>query len=1067
MRLPLAKVKRPISGSRPVRTELTLAVAGCVSLAALVTAIPAAQAKQTPELQPSALRLLAKDFVAKVGGRLQTYDQEQAAKAGDNPLSQLADGELLLLRPRSGKFSIDGEIGSIKKNDRLYYSLTDIIDQLELAIDYDPEKKIGTGWFLREDWLVRMDFNKGEVVSRNTSFTLKPEDTYDEGGDLYISAGAARDWFAIETKPDFSQQYVEITTPVPYPALARNYRDRNTNNRQSRNIAELPRYQPEEQWLDLNTAEIQENIRYSKRADGPGTLNHRNITQVEGDLLKHNFFGTTLWDNEENLTSVRARLSKSDESGNLLGPLGARYYALGDVELPQLPLTGNTTSALGVRVNNNPLRNADFQSTNITGDSLPGWDVELYRDSVLIDRLRVDESARYEFPQIELFAGDNLFEIFFYGPQGEIRRDAFNIPVNEEFLATQDNTYDVSVSLSDAQTYQKFPSEDEDEGTPDIVARYNKLIGTTLAYGGVRTRQVDGEQKSYLTSGFTNIWNGFIFDGNFAVDQTGAPAGQVGIRKNIDDWRLALRANAQSEEYDNNGETPSLYGLTGNASKNFLTFFGSFATVTANGQYNVLADDTTETQASLSLAHQLGRFQISNTTSYRKSEFSFDDDETLDGTPGYFDNDSDNTQNEPQIDNQIAARYSFGRFFLRGGVNFNIRPDSGVDNYFSELTWQPTNRFSTDLELQHDPNQKYSEARLSFNYRHDKFRISPYTSYDSDQRLQAGMRLTTSLIDQPGRTFPKMTSDRVAGRGLVSSFVYLDKNGNSTFDDGDEPLPDVIVESVNVKRRAPTNGQGYSLINDLPESFVTDVRVDRATLPDPFMIPAFDGVSVFPRAGQMVDLKFPIHVAGEIDGTVNIRDHSKLVSAKRMSVNLIPIDGRSQDIVSTITADDGYYVLSSVRPGDYLLNVNPVDAARVDAGGLTPIPVRIGYDGTILSGKDFELEKGRVQVPFSIKPYTGKDYASPFFALETGDASKKSGLGTLLDKMIERRSTQDLKGGLVPIALDGENGLKVLPGADFTAHYSRCQQLNDAHMPCEMILFVPKKSQSATVTAQK
>src|SRR5690606_12669253 len=124
------------------------------------------------------------------------------------------------------------------------------------------------------------------------------------------------------------------------------------------------------------------------------------------------------------------------------GPLKARSYTIGDTDLPNVPLTGDESQEFGVRVSNNPLENSNFQATDITGDSLPGWDVELYRNGILLDFVSVGNDARYVFDNIELFAGDNNFEVFFYGPQGEIRRELLSLPVTPALLATQDNTYD-------------------------------------------------------------------------------------------------------------------------------------------------------------------------------------------------------------------------------------------------------------------------------------------------------------------------------------------------------------------------------------------------------------------------------------------------------------------------------------------------------------------------------------------------------------------------------------------------------------------------------------------------
>ncbi len=1037
-------------------TELRTVLLGCFCAFAFVFPCKL-QAKEPPTtIEQSALKTLARDFVARIGNKLKTYDEKQAASAGgENAISLIPDGELLLLRPKAGKFVMDSEIGAIKNKGIVYINLYDIITNLELVIDYDPANKTGSGWFLREDWLVRMDFNKGEVVSRGQTYKVKPQDIYEDSGDMYISQAAAEDWLEIKTKPDIAQQYIEINTPYPFPALARNARSRETNGRRTRDVAVLPRIKQEEKMFDINTIESQYSARLQRSKDKPTTTSYQNITTAEGEVLKHNAYGVTVWDNQQKLSSIRARLSKESENPDLLGELKARSYTIGDTDTTNLPLTGGQSQEFGFRVNNNPLRNADFQTTLISGDALPGWDVELYREGGLIDRIRVEDDARYEFADIELFSGDNNFEVFFYGPQGEIRRDAFNLPVNEEFLATQDNTYDVSVSLNDAQTYNKFPSEDEDANTPHVTARYNKLFGDTLTYAGINAEKVNGEAKAYLGTGFTNVWNGFIFDGNAAIDEQASTALELGARKNIADWRLSLRGGIKSEDYISDGDIGAEKYVLGTVNKNFIAPFNTYASLGLIGQYQEIGDNTVST-GNLNLNHQIGRFSWNNALTVQDTQFGSDSEGGLGGG------------SETRVTDSLSGRYSFGKVFARAGVNYNIKPDAAVNDYFSQVTYQPNNRFSGDIQVEHEPDPRLTRGRLSLNYRHDKFRVTPFVEADTDSKMAAGVRLLTTFVDEPGKTLPMITSDRVAGRGLVSSFVFHDKDGNGLYDTGkDQPLPDVIVESVNVKRREATNAEGFSLIKDLPENFVTDIRVDQATLPDTFMIPGFEGVSVFPRAGQMVELAFPIHMSGEIDGTIYVEGAGLGKQAARASVKLIPVDGRTTKIIDTVTAIDGYYVLSSIPPGSYLLNIDAPSASKIKAGGMQPVPITIGFDGTVVSGQDLVLHRGRKQVPIEVKTVTLTGQNTPFFALETND-SKKSKLSALLEKMVQKKSPSKTnpRAGLVPLAMEGQTDLKILPGQDWAQHFNRCQALNDANLACKMILFVPKEDK-ATKTAAK
>lgn len=1000
-------------------------------------------------IDPAALHSLARDFVTKIGGKLQRYNADSAAlsSATENPLSLIPDGELLLLRPRTDKFVMDGEIGTIKNGPSLYFSFDDLITQLELAIEYNRERGTGSGWYLREDWLVRFDFNKSEIVSRDKTYTIDPSDIYKEGSDVYVSEAALRKWFSMNLDTDLAQQYLNIKTPYPYAPLARNYRERNVRGTQGPNASVLPRAEVEESMFDINFVETQHNVRVDRPSNGKTRTSQQNITSASGEVLKHNAYGLTLWDDENNISSVRARLSKESENPDLLGPLGARYYELGDVSTPQVPLTETGSQALGVRINNNPLRNADFQRTTISGDSLPGWDVELYRDGFLIDRIRVEEDARYEFANIELFAGDNLFEVFFYGPQGEIRKDNFNIPVDEKFLATQDNTYDVALTFRETQLYSAHDSESEDKDTPELTARYNKLIGNTLAYAGVRTHQKNGEQKSYLGTGFTNVWNGYVLDANAALDEQGSTALEMTTRKNIDNWRLSLTGAVRDEDYV--GARSGVVDVLAAVNKPFLTPFNTRLSFNSSAQYREMANDDTEMTGRVGLSHQFGRLTLSDTVSYQRTELA------------------DETQGSPEdvIQNTLAGRMRFGKLFTSAGINHTIKPESEIDSYFGQLTYHPAPRFSTDLRVEHKPQDKYSQAHLNVNYRHDKFRVTPFVNIDSNDRLQTGVRLSTTFVDDPGQALPAMTYQRLTGNGLVSSFVFHDKNGNNIFDDGDEPLPDVYVQSVNVSRRAKTNEKGYSLINNLPERIVTDIQIDKNTLPDPFMIPAHKGVSVFPKSGQMVNLVFPVHIGGEIDGTVTMQNGLSKIHRGGIPVHLFPVDGKTTEIITTHTANDGFYLFNGVPPGDYILSVDARSVNRARYGGGNMSLVTIGYEGTTIYGRNITLEKDKVQTPVEITAYTGKQYDRPFFALQTGSTAKST-LALTLEKLVGNR-TATLRQELAPFPLDGTQDLTYMPGRDLMEHYERCAALNDARFPCKVILYIPEKSKDGLRTAAK
>ncbi len=1015
-------------------------------------------ASKNPGATRDELMSIARQFVTRVGGKLDQAKMKQKSAGAVDALTQIPDGETLLFLPRSGKILYDSEIQAIKDRGGIYISLDDMINILELAINYDPAKQRASGWYLREDWPVVFDARQKTVFYRGKNFKMNDADfLIDNEGLLYFNTKALISWLDLDLNIVFAEQVLEVKTPYPLPAVDRDDRKNRQIAKNDANMPVLPRKPSEYKWLDINTADVSARAVMDRAPDEKTQFRESGSLAIEGQALKHTVLGIASYDKDEHLTGVTARMSKQNEDPVLLGPLKARSYSFGDIQTAEVPLTGNANQEAGFRVSNNPLQNSDFQKTTIDGDALPGWDAELYRGGVLLGRLQVPPDGHYEFPEVQLFAGDNDFEVVFYGPQGERRTETLEVPVNAALLATQDGTYDVSVGLKDSKVYepQEFSSDNEDKNTPDITARYNKYIGDTLVYGGLKANQVEGNQKLIAGTGFTKIWNNILFDGNFALDEQGEAAAELSARRNIFDWQLATSILANTDGYAPLGEdNPQTLGLTASVLRQFMPFEGQTATFTANGQYTEDAAGQNLVRGNTGLSYQVGRLNMSNTLDYSKR------------------GGGDAPIVEPEnLTDTFFARANLGKTSVRAGVDYRIKPENRVESYFADVDYRPNDKVTTNVGLTHRPVDNFTEGEASLSYINDKVRTSPFISYNSDQELQAGVNVNFDLVKAPNKFMPTMTSQRLIGRGLVSSFVYHDKNGNDIFDAGDEPLPDVVVESVNIKRRESTDEKGYSLIKDLPNTRATDIHVDNSTLPDPFMISGFEGVSIFPSPGEMVELEFPVHLAGEIDGVVNTFSGDGVSQGgARANIMLLPIDGKVKKPVETQSAADGYFTASQVPPGTYLLTVTDRTAKRLKAAAETPSVIQINYDGTILS-QDIRLVEGRNNVPITMQMvYGGVREGVPSYMMKVRQGGK-SQLLSLLRRFAMTRATKDLFSGIETVDAVGEKEEGVtyykVPSNDMAETHRRCQSMVDQGVSCEMMIFVRDRKLTPVKTALK
>lgn len=1008
---------------------------------------------------PDSIRGLAKNFLEKLSP---VYDGNQnkntEAEAIADSFDQVPDGATLLLRPRSQRVMFVDDIYALKKNDDVYVVLEDVINILEFAVDFRNDGNSAEGWFLREDWNFSFDRETGKVNARDVEHDINPDDLYDDGGLLFVRGDALAKWLGIEFEYDVSQQFLDITSPYPLPAVSRLMREkragRNTKNPE-RNKAQLPRQEHDRRLFKINTADVTIGQNYQRNTNGKGTSTQTLNVAAEGEVLKHGAYVLVNADSTNNLNSVVSRLSQQSENNDLLGPLKARAYSVGDINVTNIPLTGNVTQDLGFRFDNLPLDNVDFSVTDIQGDAIPGWDIELYRNDILVETQRIDQNGRYLFDDIRLFLGNNTFELFFYGPQGEIRKEEISIPVSSEILNAQNNTYEVSVSLEETQTFQKQVANDIDRETPHIAARYNRTIGDgNLGYVGFRSREIEGDRRSYLSTGVSSIIGNTFVDTNFAVDNDTNMSGEIIARRNIADWDLSLRAQANSDEFIiNNTEDPEVLNVSANAQRRFTNFFGLRGNVLANAVYRETANGASNETANFGISNNLFGASFSNRLRYQKNTTA--EDNTDFSTVGLENFISPNRGDE-RLDHTFSVRKNIGKTFLRFGTTYGIKPEKELDRIVAQANYLHSSDFSTDVTLERQVQSELDTLRINANYTNDKFRTSPFIRYDSDRQLLAGVNVNFNISDTPSSILPTITNRRLTNRGMISAFVFHDKNGNLTFDDGDEPIEDAIVESLNFGRKAKTDKKGYGLLKEMGTTKATDVVLDRNSLPDPFMIPGTKGKSVFPRAGSMIEMDFPVHMSGEVEGNTLYRDDDNtLKPLPFVQLELLSLDNPEREPITTRSGNDGFHLSFLVPPGRYLVVSQGKESGKGSFGNPLPQIADIGYEGTIVKDVNIEMVEAGSNVPYSVDfsstpKTTGVDR---YLKVKKGG---KSELSQLLTQVVKKRFARSILQRLNRIdpsdlATDS-NTYDYFYSNDPELLHQSCSDLAKNNMECEIVI---------------
>jgi hypothetical protein len=156
----------------------------------------------------------------------------------------------------------------------------------------------------------------------------------------------------------------------------------------------------------------------------------------------------------------------------------------------------------------------------------------------LLDAQVVGSDGRYEFLDVEIFFGNNVFRIVSYGPQGQVQEEVKTFRIDSSMLAKGQLHYETSV---DEKSRTLFGVDEEGRSlnhgnTPRFASNleYGLLGNTTLNMGVVRTPLSDGRVHHYQKSGVRNSFGNIFTNLDFVNDwDTGGWASELTIHTAI------------------------------------------------------------------------------------------------------------------------------------------------------------------------------------------------------------------------------------------------------------------------------------------------------------------------------------------------------------------------------------------------------------------------------------------------------------------------------------------------------------------------------------------------------
>lgn len=851
----------------------------------------------------------------------------------------------LLLELHSGAYKLGEPLrGYQAPKGGVCVDFADLIQALDLPVRLDKKSRRATGWLFAEDQRFILDRDSNTVQTVNGAHGITPGAITDTAEGWCIELAALTSWMGIRFKPDLGNLAIKIESDRKLPFLeAIERRSRAARLRAPAlaefDLAKLPQAQlPYQSWR-TPSVDVQVQAQWTK-ASG---FNAQYEALAAGEALGMSFTARLAGSDGLVPDSLRLRAFRNDPAGELLGPLQATQFALGDVETQRGALTGQSAYGRGAFISNQPLgRGARFGLTTLRGTLPAGWDAELYRNGELRAFQADRGDGRYQFDDVELLFGDNDFEVVLYGPQGQVKRDRSSMPVGQDNVTPGKTNYWAGVvddghDLIDLTRTFRQPQTGWRWG----VGVERGIDRRTTAGIEYQSLVLTGRRRHYLEA---SLRRGL---GPMLLELSGAQ--QLGAGRALRADALGklgpVRFDAQVIWVDGDFDSELVdaqqrrdYSLRLHST---LRMGNWRLPVEASVRQTLTRNGTKVNEWLLRGAFHLRRVTLTAELSRRSASGSL-----LAVAPG-----------DLGTKLNLIGNTAIGPVRLRGTTRFGL---GGASHGFeaAQLVAEGSIGGNSTLRggFEYDATAGKHEWMLGYVHQFKHFALRAEGRADNHGRTSLGLTLGFSLGPDPVDGGWRMARDRLAEDGQASIEVFRDENGDGYRQPGEAAVEGVSIEAGFRHSDQATNKSGRAVIDGLTPYVPVLVSIDGGSLPDPLLQPKGAGMVVVPRPGVSARVILPLSPTGEIEAVLLGTDGEPRAG---VPVELVDESGR---VVLTGASDfDGYLLYDSVPYGHYRL--------RVVAGSAAVLGVRAELGGALQIDRDHaSLRLGRLRLVEAAPP---------------------------------------------------------------------------------------------------
>lgn len=855
--------------------------------------------------------------------------------------------ELLLEMQLGGEILADAMPGYLNGSS-LLLPLRYVAEVLEFPIGVDPAAGTASGWFIKENKLFYINVNRATVVVEGRQSKVDTGMVELHEDDIYVDIRMLSRWFPLDIRFKISNLLVEVESREPLAVEQKLARDEYRKRMFARKKKDenLPETFTPHKLVDWPMLSLDTETRLNKPKGGAATFFTDYNLLSSTDLGYSNAEIFVAGDSKDKITETRIKFERKDPGGKILGEdfgeTPITEMSVGDVYSPEIPLVSRTQLGRGFSVSSLPLNTpTDFDQITMDGDLPLGWEVELFRNEVLIAFQASSTDGRYSFGDVPLLFGVNVLKLVFYGPQGQTREEIKQFRVGESLVKPGEVQFRMMGNQHDQRLlYKKRTAPSSLDGDTRFFGEAHLGVSKNLSVGANVAMVPDelGMQRYVGLSTATTIGNIYT-----RADVTKQKDGGAATRLSAQTSLSGISIIGQHDRYYNyfSEYTPTSGDPFTSVSK--LRLDGSIPeTVIPRIPFGITIDHSrrqskaTETRLTNRMSQAVGPASITNSlsVSYNKA--------------------SDGTINKNATGNfLVGGRFDAVR--VRGQVSYSVAPIKEISSAQLSGDWRISETYQGNASVTHTLGDTSSTAySMGVNAAYEQLSAGMAFDYTNTQEMIAKLTLNFSLTRDPNTGSIEMARGNIANKGAMAARVFLDNDANGVFSDGDEPIDGVGFVADNAPLKGRTDKEGNAYVKGLEPYREVAFKVDTATLGDPYWVPHPRGIRMVPRPGTTSRFDFPIVSTGEIDGSVFRIWEDGPGSVADVVVQLVAEDGT---VVRELeTAYDGFYLFDFVSPGKYSLRISPEQMKDLSLSVDRDYTIQIDGGGTIVSGQDFVLK---------------------------------------------------------------------------------------------------------------